>query len=220
LRLSLVSKLYAMFHRKFNEHFTRQETRDFEHDARVLIAPADSCLLAYTIRGGEMLSVKNRRYTLAGFLKDAHLAREYEGGMLLIFRLRVCDCHRFCFIDDGAVVCRKRIRGFLDSVNSAATGKFALSSNCRELSVLSTAHFGDIVFAEIGAMLVGRVVRTHSAKTFSRGEEKGYFEFGGSSIVLLLKKDTVKIDGDILAFSANGIETRVRMGERIGEKLV
>ena len=205
--------------RSFNDFIIRKRANS-EIDTKPdhLIAPADGCLLAHTIHGGEILSVKDKNYTLSGFLKDADLARGYEDGIFLVFRLRVYDYHQFCFVDDGSVVSRRRIRGFLDSVNSTATGKFTLSSNYREVSVLKTAHFGDIVFAEVGAMMVGQIVQTHSAEAFAKGEEKGCFELGGSSIVILLKKGVVDIDKDILEYSEKGIETKVKYGERIGMK--
>ena len=246
LRLPIVSRIYGMFQRtrrskkkidgfaqeygidmsrfesgfqSFNDFIIRKRTNpEIDATSGHLIAPADSCLLAYTIHGGEILSVKNKNYTLSEFLKDAHMAREYDGGSFLVFRLRVYDYHRFCFIDDGTVISLKRIRGFLDSVNNAATGRFALSSNYREISVLKTAGFGDVVFVEVGAMLVGRIIQTHNTGTFNKGDEKGYFEFGGSSIVVLLKKGVADIDGDILEYSAKGIETTVEYGERIGTK--
>jgi len=207
--------------RSFNDFIIRKRTSlEFDANPNHLIAPADSCLLVYTIRDGRIPAIKNKTYTLSKFLKGSRLAREYEGGIFLIFRLRVYDYHRFCFADSGEIVSRKRIRGFLDSVNSAATGRFALCSNYREISVLKTTNFGDTVFAEIGAMLVGRIVQTHKKEVFNRGDEKGCFEFGGSSIVLILKKNMVKIDDDILNYSAKNIETKVKMGEKIGEKFV
>jgi len=220
LRLPIMSKIYAVFHRDINKHFTRKETRTFEQDKNVLIAPADSCLLVRTIEKGVMFTIKNKDYTLARFLKDEKLAQKYEGGICLIFRLSVYDYHRFCFIDDGVIQSQKHINGFLDSVNTKKTGKFTLSSNYREISQMKTSNFDDIVFAEVGAMLVGRIVNTHKKIEFNKGDEKGYFEFGGSSIVLLLKKDIVKIDEDILTYSSKGIETKVKYGERIGVKHV
>ncbi|MDR2736903.1 MAG: phosphatidylserine decarboxylase, partial [Gracilibacteraceae bacterium] len=83
-----------------------------------------------------------------------------------------------------------------------------------------TARFGRIVWAEVGAMLVGRIIQTHTGAPARKGDEKGYFEFGGSSIVLLLKQDAAIIDPDILAHSAQGIETKVTRGEKIGESHV
>ena len=50
-----------------------------------------------------------------------------------------------------------------------------------------------------------------------RGEEKGNFAFGGSTIVLITEKNAVNPDEDILKNSQAGMETRVLMGEKIGE---
>jgi phosphatidylserine decarboxylase len=241
LRLPIVNKIYGVFQKRkrsiqkieklakdydlgrikgeyssFNDYITRKEPRSFEHGTNIFIAPADSCLLAQTIDNGVIFKIKGRNYLLSHLLKDEKMSMEYQDGLCLIFRLRVYDYHRFCFVDDGIIQSERRINGFLDSVNMLQTGKFTLSSNYRQISCLRTSNFGDILFIEVGAMLVGRIVHTHSDMSFKKGDEKGYFEFGGSSIVLLLKKDVVKIDEDILVHSAKGIETKVEYGERIG----
>ena len=213
------AETYANKYSSFNDFIIRKRLHtNYCAEIDILIAPADSCALAYTIDENSMLSIKNRSYTLSRFLKDDSLAREYGGGIFLVFRLRVYDYHRFCFVDDGFVVSSKKVNGFLDSVNMDATGRFALSSNYREISLLRTSNFGNIVFAEVGAMLVGRIVQTHCGADFRKGDEKGYFEFGGSSIVMILKKGSARIDADIMAHSAKGIETKVNLGERIGMK--
>ena len=67
-------------------------------------------------------------------------------------------------------------------------------------------------------MLVGRILNLHGEGAFRRGEEKGRFEFGGSTIVLLFEKDSIIPDEDILKNSAEGIETVVKYGEKIGKK--
>jgi phosphatidylserine decarboxylase len=87
--------------------------------------------------------------------------------------------------------------------------------NHREVSVLETENIGEFIQIEIGAILVGKITN-HQVISFKRGDEKGYFSFGGSTIVLLFKDGAIKIDPDILEFSQKGIETRVRMGEKIG----
>ena len=69
---------------------------------------------------------------------------------------------------------------------------------------------------EVGALLVGKIVNHHGPAPIRRGQEKGYFQFGGSTVVLLLKKDTAILDEDILENSRNGIETLVKFGEKIG----
>lgn len=207
-------------YRSFNDFFIRKNRKvTFDNDSASLIAPAESCVLAQKIERGAIYTVKDRVYTLSKFLKDEMLANEYEGGYCLIFRLRVYDYHRFCFPDDGTIILQKRIRGLLDSINTKVTGKFTLSSNYRVINCFRTKNFGDMIFSEVGAMLVGQIVQTHKVSDFCKGDEKGYFEFGGSTIVVLVKKDIVKIDGDIIDHSSKGIETKVNFGERIGVRI-
>lgn len=216
LKMPVISRIYGAANKSKNAYFTRKEVRHCSEDRQALIAPADSCVLAFTIKNNSMFSLKGKNYSLSKFLQDDGLANAYEGGVCLIFRLRIYDYHRFCHIDDGYVKSRKRINGFLDSVNSSATGRFTLSSNYREIWQLQTENFGGIIFAEVGAMLVGRIQHTNDGLHFRKGDEKGYFELGGSSIVILLKESVSKIDEDILSYSAQGIETKVCYGEKIG----
>ena len=86
------------------------------------------------------------------------------------------------------------------------------------MTLLKTDNFGDCVYIEVGALLVGKIV-DHQIMDFNKGDEKGYFLMGGSTIVILLKGSTVKIDGDILVHSAQGIESKVKMGEKIGVRI-
>jgi len=69
---------------------------------------------------------------------------------------------------------------------------------------------------EVGALLVGRIINYHEKAYVKRGQEKGRFEFGGSTIIVCLEKDRAVIDNDIMQNSLNGIETLVKMGEKIG----
>ncbi|MCL2821852.1 MAG: phosphatidylserine decarboxylase [Firmicutes bacterium] len=207
-------------YKSFNDFFIRkQPSESIDKAARHFISPAESCVLALTIVKDDFYKIKDKSYKLSRFLKDKALAKEFDGGTCLIFRLRSYDYHRFCFVDNGAKKSVKRIRGVLDSINTGATGKFALSTNYRQTNCLKTENFGDIVVVEVGAMLVGRIVQTHTKTEFFKGEEKGYFEFGGSTVVILLKKDTIKIDDDITKYSLKNIETKVDKGERIGVKI-
>ena len=90
------------------------------------------------------------------------------------------------------------------------------ATNSREFTTLHTTHFGDVVFMEVGALMVGRICNHHQQHAFRRGEEKGYFEYGGSTVVLLLRHGAAELRRDILRNTADGVETRVRQGERIG----
>ena len=108
-------------------------------------------------------------------------------------------------------------RGVLHTVNPIANDYFPIyKENAREYSILRNQEFGDILMMEVGALLVGKIVNHHGKAHVSRGQEKGYFQFGGSTVVLLLKAGVVEIDEDILENSRAGIETVVKYGEKIG----
>ena len=89
------------------------------------------------------------------------------------------------------------------------------AQNDRVVNFLDLENFGAMIQIEVGALLVGRI-KNHNIADFKKGEEKGFFELGGSTIILLTRKN-IKIDDDILEQSAQGIETKVNYGERIGE---
>lgn len=201
--------------RSFNDFFTRKRAVSAEvDDPRALLAVADSKLLYYPITDDLQLKLKNCVYDLADILEDEALAARYRGGTCIVFRLSLDDYHRYHFLDDGKLLDSKRIKGVLHTVRSVSEKYRVFARNTRQVSMLKTANFGQVVQVEVGALLVGKI-RNHNKKTFSRMEEKGYFEFGGSTIVLLLNR-AVQFDEDIAKMNATGIETQVHAGERIG----
>lgn len=203
----------------YNDFFTRKikkDKRPIHMQDDVLIAPADSKLSYYRITQDTHLKIKDSIYALSDLLQNETLAQTYDGGVCLIFRLTVDDYHRYCFIDDGTKEKDVYIQGVFHTVNPIANDYYPIyKQNSRSYSLLHTKHFDDVIYMEVGAMMVGKIVN-HSLMSFHRGDEKGYFEFGGSTIVVLLKKDIVDIDEDIIQNSLNHNETRVLMGERIG----
>lgn len=208
-------------YRCYNDFFTRQikkEARPICHDHYALIAPADSKLTYYRIGEDTKLWIKDTMYSLSDLLGNHELAQQYDGGTCLVFRLSVDDYHRYCFIDDGSKEEDVYIKGVFHTVNPIANDYYPIyKQNSRSYSLLHTLHFDDVIYMEVGAMMVGKIVN-HSLDSFCRGDEKGYFEFGGSTIVVLLKKDIVEIDEDIVSHSLQQDETRVLMGEKIGMK--
>jgi len=209
--------------RSYNEFFTRkiaEGKREIDSNPHSLISPCDSKLSAYEINSDSVFYIKNSAYTVSDLLAGAKIAEEYEGGYCLIFRLCVDDYHRYCYFDSGKKSMNIFVRGKLHTVNPIVLDYCNIyARNCREYTVLETENFGKVVQVEVGAMCVGKIKNHHAAHSFTRGEEKGMFEFGGSTVVLLVKKDTVRIDDDILANTADGIETVVKMGEKIGVKV-
>lgn len=201
----------------FNAFFTRQRKCYVNQTAEnELPAIADSKLTALPIDEGRVFTVKGVPYTAAELLDNAALAQKYAGGVCLIFRLSPDDYHRYVYPDAGTQEKTVVIPGVLHSVNPIAGSLGVYRRNARRYTVLHTAHFGDVVQMEVGALLVGRI-RNHCETPGGIGklQEKGYFEYGGSTVILLLEKDAVTVDADILEHSAQGIETKVTIGERI-----
>jgi phosphatidylserine decarboxylase len=184
-----------------------------------LIAVADSRLQAYSITDDGRIPVKQGSYTITEMLRDPDLAAAYKHGTCLVFRLSTPDYHRYCFVDDGQVIRVHTINGMLHSVQPVSAKRYRpFSENCRQYSLIETLNFSTVVTVEVGALLVGSI-HNYEITTCQRGQEKGYFSLGGSTICLLLKPDTVKIDSDIMEYSQKHIETKVRLGEKIGEKI-
>lgn len=209
--------------RSYNDFFTRvikPGKRPVDREPSHLISPCDSKLTVHKIGRNSIFRIKGSRYRVSDLLNNEFLAKRYSGGYCMIFRLEVDDYHRYCYIDDGSKTENTYIPGEFHTVNPVALERYNIyKRNSREYTVLHTVNFGDVVQVEVGAMMVGRIVNNHGEGVISRGAEKGRFEFGGSTIVLLFGKDTVRPDEDILRNSAENTETVVKYGEKIGVRV-
>ena len=204
----------------YNEFFCRlirPEMRPVDTDPAHLISPADSKLTVLPITRDSRFTLKNTPYTLSTMLRSEELAERYQGGYCMIFRLTVDDYHRYCYPAEGEKEENVFLKGKLHTVNPIANDFYPIyKENCREYSTLHTEAFGDLLMMEVGALLVGKIVNHHGKATVTRGQEKGYFQFGGSTVVLLAEKDRVCPDADLLKNSLEGYETVVKLGEKIG----
>lgn len=202
----------------FNDFFTRRirpELREVSPDG--FVSPCDGKLSVYRIDETNKFPVKGYEYTVEELLKNGQIAEKYKGGLCLVFRLCVDDYHRYIYIDNGTKGDNTFIKGELHTVQPIALeNRKVFVKNCREYSVLDTEHFGSVTQVEVGAMMVGKIKNLHGAHSFARGEEKGMFEFGGSTIVLLVEKDRVSLDEEFFENTALGRETLVKCGEKIG----
>ena len=206
----------------YNDFFTRKiklENRVMVDDKNAFISPTDSRLLVLDINNNLKFKIKNGYYSLETLLVDKKLADEFSGGKLLIFRLCVDDYHRYCFIDNGKILNNKYINGKLHTVQPIALEKDDFfKENSREVTVIETENFGKTAMVEIGAMMVGKIINHNTNGIAKKGEEKGYFEFGGSTVCVVLKKNEVEFDDEIINNTKNELETRVLFREKIGYK--
>lgn len=207
--------------KSYNDFFTRQikkEYRPLEGDGSTLVSPCDGKLSVYHIDGESRFQIKNTGYTLESLLRSRTLARRYEGGYACVFRLTVDDYHRYCYVDGGEKSENYRIPGVFHTVNPAANDVCPIyKENTREFSLLRSRHFGTVLMMEVGALMVGRITNYHGACQVRRGQEKGRFEFGGSTVILLFQKGKAALDERLLENTKMEYETVVKMGERLGE---
>ena len=202
----------------FNDFFTRKRKKYVDQtEENQLPAIADSKLLALPMDENSQFWVKGVPYTPGELLENPELAGEFEGGLCLIFRLSPDDYHRYVYPDRGRQEATVAIKGVLHTVNPVGAEMKVYRRNARRYTVLHTEHFGKVLEMEVGALLVGKILnhREDPARV-EKLQEKGYFAYGGSTVILLLQKNAVEMDPDILTYSAKGIETKVRIGERIG----
>lgn len=209
--------------RSFNDFFTRalkdgaRPVSDGEDD---FVSPADARLSVYDITPERYFTVKGVDYTIADLLENKELAEKYDGGKCLIFRLAVDNYHRYGWCADGEAKPPVRIKGKYHTVQPIAMRRFPIfRENVREYTVVETEKFGTVVQIEVGALMVGRIVNNDkNGGIATKGAEKGRFEFGGSTVVVLLQKDKVLLDEEFIANTQNGLETNVKYGEKIGIK--
>lgn len=203
----------------FNEFFIRRvdmKYRPTSQDPKDLISPADSKLLHYKINNNNEFEIKGKTYTFKELLKDKYMQNDYAGGDLLVFRLSVDDYHRFHHIDNGRTIFTKKINGLFHTVGPVAFKKHKVfAENQREYNIIEYENYGSVIYMEVGAMMVGKIFNLNK-QVFKRMDEKGYFKFGGSTVILIFKENVIKLDQDILDNSSKGIETRVKVGETIG----
>jgi phosphatidylserine decarboxylase len=209
------SNFNLFFSRKF-----RAGIRRFIDDEATLCAPVEGKLLVLEgIDPKQTIPVKDSCLRVGEVFRSP--LEEYQGGTLLIFRLYLADYHRFHFFDSGvsgpAVIIPGRYYSVTPMRFLSQVPQFYIR-NQRQVTVFESDHFGTVLISEVGGFCVGSILQTYRPGfRVRRGEEKGYFAFGGSTVILLFRPGRVRMDFDILDYSRKQIETRVLLGTRIGE---
>lgn len=205
----------------FNQFFMREiktTARPFPKGVSQLAAPCDGKVTAYPINASSVFTIKHSTYQLSELLEDTGLGQEWVGGTALILRLTPDDYHHYYFIDDGKITMHKKISGVFHTVRPIAIyNEPVFSRNTREVTVIETNHFGKIAQIEVGALMVGKIVNKKNSGVCQRFEKKGWFEFGGSTVILLFQKGQVVLASEILENTQNHQETLIKLGAVIGE---
>lgn len=224
LDMSIAEKTLKDFS-SFNDFFYRKlkpTARPIDMDQRSVVSLGDGKIFAYeNIDLDSLIQVKGFTYSLKELIKNDEVAKKYSNGTCLILRLCPTDYHRFHFIDNGTCEAPVKIKGAYYSVNPVALQKVEklFCENKREWSTFHSENFGDVLYIEVGATFVGSIIQTYTPhENVHRGEEKGYFKFGGSTVILFFEAEKIKMDKDIVEQTTLGYESYVLMGEKIGEK--
>ena len=194
----------------FNDFFIRNIKVNLRKIEGGIISPCDAKLTIYKVNKDLKLKIKNSIYTVEELIKEK---QNYK--YALVFRLDVCDYHHYIYMDDGNVISNKVIDGVFHTVQPIALKKYKVfMENSREVTFLKCKNLGNICYIEVGALMVGKICN-EKKEIFKKGEEKGHFEFGGSTIIVLINSD-VKFNKKIIENSKKEIETIVKMGQNIG----
>lgn len=206
-------------YKNFNDFFTRNVNNpkpEKDINKNLLISPCDAKLMVYEIKENLTINVKNSTYNIETLIKEKP-NKNFKNGKCLVFRLSPDDYHRYHAFDNQEIKKTKKIKGLLHTVNpiSYETHK-VFTENQREVSLIKTENFQEIYQIEVGALNIGKIHNT-AKKNLKKYEEKGYFSFGGSTIILLFQNNAILIDEDIEKNSKKGLETKIQYQEVIGK---
>ena len=205
--------------KSFNEFFARKlkpEARPIEADPSRLTLPADGRILALPVLEEKTeLPVKGAKLNLKQIIQDSSLYPSFLGGSALIVRLSPMDYHRFHWCFDGTPSKARRIAGHCYSVNPIAfpTRPELWSENERQITILSSETLGKVLQIEVGATFVGKIIQSFAPEApVSKGQEKGYFLFGASTVILIFEPKKISLDPDLVSNTKIGYETLDFMG--------
>jgi len=212
-------------YQNFNEFFYRKLKPSARpvaspKDAHVVVSPADCRLNVFqSLDSATKLWIKGKNFTLKNLVHDDALVTKYTGCSLVIARLAPQDYHRFHLPIDCEVGPSVKVDGALFTVNPIAIREHVdvYTENKRIITTLRSPIFGDVLFIAVGATMVGSILLTsHEGQNASKGDEHGYFAFGGSTVLLLFRQGTITFDPDLLVNSGKSLETLVKVRTQIG----
>lgn len=207
---------FKTFNRFFYRHIKEGARPIGEH----IVSPADGKVVAFNhINDTQQFFVKGSAFNLSTFLKDDDLAKKYEGGSLMVVRLAPADYHRYHFPLGGTPSESKKIKGFYYSVSPLALQKNMriFCENKREYTILKNDNYGNVLICDVGATMTGSIIQTYTPnQPLNKGDEKGHFAFGGSTLIMLFEPNKMSFSKDLINNTKNGFETTVLMGETIG----
>jgi len=218
--------------KNFNEFFYRELKKsarpiDSPDNGKLAVIGCDSRANVFvTVTEATKLWIKGQKFTIKSLISsndDEKLAEEYKNCSVVIFRLAPQDYHRFHSPVNATVESITRIDGTYYTVNPIAVRRDVdvYTENVRLRIILNSPEFGKIIYMAVGATLVGSIINTKKVnEKVKKGEELGYFAFGGSTVICLFKENSIKFSDDLLTNSSKPLETLVKVGQPLGTSLL
>lgn len=214
---------YANFNQFFIRRF-RPGKRPFVKEPQEMAAFSEARYFGYeSVADDEAVPVKGAFLKPKALVANKKWEETFHDGPLLLARLCPVDYHRYHFPDKGVVLDDYRVKGLYHSVNPLAlkAKEDILITNERHVTILETENFGKLAYVEVGAICVGKIIQSQpltKGRAFERGEEKGYFLFGGSTVIVVGEKGRWKPSADILENTRKGLETYLHLGMTVASK--
>ena len=202
--------------KSFNDFFTRQlkpKARPFDNSNELIVSPADGRVLVYPNASSDsIISIKGMQDSVSNFL--GHENSNFKDCSVAVIRLCPSDYHRYHFPCTGTVIKSGKISGLYHSVNPVALDSEPniFCRNKREYTLCNTEQ-GKFIISEVGAFGVAGIIQTYKGENFKKMDEKGYFKFGGSTVVLIFPNNKVTFNEDLIKYSADGTETLIHVGD-------
>ena len=211
-------------YQSFNDFFTRAlkpQARRISGGDSTAVFPADGRHLGFpNYHEADGVFVKGKKFSLAELLDSRDMAERFNRGTVVISRLCPTDYHRFHFPVAGVPGSAVTIPGPLYSVNPIALRRniSILASNRRMITELATDTFGLVLLLEVGATCVGSIHQSYTpGDAVAKGAEKGWFAFGGSTVITLFEPGRLQLAPDLIAHSRQNRELYTQMGDHLGE---
>ncbi|KAF5018460.1 hypothetical protein F66182_9557 [Fusarium sp. NRRL 66182] len=197
----------------FNEFFYRR----LKPGARPIASPDDDRVIVYPadctydnsipnqsivdISGDGVIYVKNLPWTIGTLLQESQYAASFHGGVWMHAFLNVFNYHRVHAPVSGKVLEVKNIHGTVylevgtnfDPVSSTHAPDIPNRPGyqflqARGMVILENAVVGKVAVLPIGMAHVSSVSLTiNEGQVLDKGEEIGYFQFGGSDVVCVFQ---------------------------------
>lgn len=206
-----------------NQFFTRdykEEYIKFPKNSNSLFAPGEGYLsIQENINPKQVIQAKGFKYSLSELTGED--ASKFNGGTLVRLRLTPREYHWFHYLDNGKLISFSNIAGSYYTSDNCGLKKIKrlYAKSHRQISILKTENFSKVAYIEIGATFVGTIIQNNIiGDNFKKGDKKGCFRFGGSTIILLFEKNKIQLDKHIIKKTKNNHEIYVNLGEVIGAR--